>query len=432
MARLYQLRDLHEDSLTTLTRDGSVIGTPDYIAPEQLENPHDADIRADLYSLGCTFYFLLSGQVPFPGGTLIQKLDRQRWQIAPSVDQLRSEVPAGVAAVVRRLMAKHPDDRYRTPAELVAALEQLMRTGELPLGHQPIRVSELRCFVGHKGPVIDVACSESGQTLFSAGADRMVRAWAVATGKEMRHWGPAAQDIACLAVSPLADQVLTGQGASAAVWDGTTGHELGRLNGHSDAVRAIAVSGDGRLVLTGADDRTLRLWDLAATREVGRLVGHRGRITSAALSPDGLLAVSGDRDQSLRLWDVASGRELRTFAVPRGLVHGVAFAPDGQTLLSGHFDTTLRLWETSTGRELRRFTGHRQMVARVGFAAAGRCLVSCSADQTVRAWDPDSGAELCRCLGHTGPVISLEVLPDGNSVVSCGQDETIRLWHLPQ
>ena len=66
--------------LTTLTRDGSVIGTPDYIAPEQLENPHGADIRADLYSLGCTFYFLLTGQVPFPGGTLIQKLDRQRWE----------------------------------------------------------------------------------------------------------------------------------------------------------------------------------------------------------------------------------------------------------------------------------------------------------------------------------------------------------------
>src|SRR5438067_11623891 len=105
------------ESLSTLTQGGSVIGTADYVAPEQLEDPHGADIRADLYSLGCTFYFLLSGQVPFPGGTLIQKLDRQRWEHPPSVDQLRPEVPAAVAAVVRRLMAKHPDDRYRTPGE---------------------------------------------------------------------------------------------------------------------------------------------------------------------------------------------------------------------------------------------------------------------------------------------------------------------------
>jgi eukaryotic-like serine/threonine-protein kinase len=431
VARLYQLREFHEDSLTTLTRDGAVIGTPDYIAPEQLENPHEADIRADLYSLGCTFYFLLSGKVPFPGGTLIQKLDRQRWQTAASVDQLRADVPPGVAAVVRRLMAKHPDDRYRTPAELVAALDQLMRTGELPTGHQPARVSEVRCYRGHKGAVIDVVSSRDGTTMVSAGADRMVRVWYLASGKELRSWGPVAQDIGCLAVSPLADQVLTGQGVSVRIWDGATGRERGRLNGHSDAVRALSISADGRLILTGGDDRMLRLWDLASGREVGRLVGHRGRITSAALSPDGQLAVSGDRDQSLRLWDVASCRELRSFAVPRGLVQGVAFAPDGRTVLSGHFDTTLRLWETSSGRELRRFTGHRQMVARVGFAANGRYLLSCSADQTVRAWDPDSGAELCCCQGHTGPALSLEVLPSGWHVLSCSQDETIRLWQLP-
>jgi serine/threonine protein kinase len=114
VARLYQLAHAPEESLTTLTRDGAVIGTPDYVAPEQLEDPHGADIRADLYSLGCTFYFLLTGKVPFPGGTLIQKLDRQRKETPPSVDQLRSEVPSAVAAVVRRLMAKNATQRYRS------------------------------------------------------------------------------------------------------------------------------------------------------------------------------------------------------------------------------------------------------------------------------------------------------------------------------
>src|SRR5262249_2106133 len=183
-ARLYQARDLGEDSLTTLTRDGAVIGTPDYIAPEQLEDPHKADIRADLYSLGCTFYFLLSGRVPFPGGTLIQKLDRQRWETPPSVDQLRSEIPAAVASVVRRLMAKHPDDRYRTPGELASALEQLTRTGVLPQGHQPAPLRAVRCLEGYTGPVICVAFTADGHGLLSAGADRVVRLWDLAGGKE--------------------------------------------------------------------------------------------------------------------------------------------------------------------------------------------------------------------------------------------------------
>ena len=111
VARLFQSE--HDAPLTTLTRDGSVIGTPDYIAPEQLENPRGVDIRADIYSLGCTLYYLLTGQVPFPGGSLVQKLDRQRWHVAPAVGQLRPDIPSAVAAVVRKLMAKHPDDRFQ-------------------------------------------------------------------------------------------------------------------------------------------------------------------------------------------------------------------------------------------------------------------------------------------------------------------------------
>ncbi len=431
VARLYQLRELHEDSLTTLTRDGVVIGTPDYIAPEQLEDPHKADIRADLYSLGCTFYFLLAGQVPFPGGTLIQKLDRQRWHTPPSVDQLRTDIPAGVAAVVRRLMAKHPDDRYQSPGELIAALDQLMRTGELPTSQQPTRLAEVQRLVGHKGAVVGVACPAANQTAFSAGADRIVRVWDLGGGKELRRWGPITPDITCLAVSPNGQLVLTAQGVSVRVWD-ATGRELAKFTGHTNAVRAVALTPDGRLALSGGDDRTLRLWEVATGRDVGRLTGHKGQVTSVALSPDGRLAVSADRDHSLRLWDTSRRRELRSFNGPRGPILSVALAPDGKTILTGHFDTTVRLWEIATGRELRRFSGHRQMVACVLFAAGGRMPVSGSSDQTIRGWDPASGAELFCCQGHTGPVNGLALAPDGRHLLSAGSDETVRVWLLPE
>src|SRR2546425_6811583 len=119
VARVLQLGgQATPESLSTLTQGGAVIGTADYVAPEQLEDPHGADIRADLYSLGCTFYFVLTGQVPFPGGSLVSKLDKQRWQIPTPVDELRLDVPAPVAEVVRKLLAKKPDDRYPTPGEL--------------------------------------------------------------------------------------------------------------------------------------------------------------------------------------------------------------------------------------------------------------------------------------------------------------------------
>jgi serine/threonine-protein kinase len=107
---------------TILTRANTIMGTPDFVSPEQARDMHQVDIRSDLYSLGCTFYYLLTGRVPFPGGTAVEKLVRHVGQQPTPVEELRPEAPPGVAAIVRRLMAKQPDDRFQTPAELAAAL----------------------------------------------------------------------------------------------------------------------------------------------------------------------------------------------------------------------------------------------------------------------------------------------------------------------
>ena len=431
VARLYQLAHSPEEPLTTLTRDGAVIGTPDYVAPEQLEDPHGADIRADLYSLGCTFYFLLTGKVPFPGGTLIQKLDRQRQETPPSVDQLRSEVPSAVAAVVRRLMAKNPAERYRTPGELAAVLDHLLKTGQLPGGHQPAPLSEEKHFAGHTGTVNAVAFVGDGLKVVSGAADRTIRVWDVASGKQRHRYGETAPEPACLAVVPKTGHILAGHGIGVRLWEMATGRELLRLTGHTDTVRGVAVARDGRFALTGGDDRTPRLWDLTNGREAQRFIGHKSRVTGVALAADGGLAVSGDRDQSLRLWDAKTGRELRSFAVPKGAVLAVALAPDTRSILSAHFDTTLRLWDRDSGRELRRFTGHKQMLACVAVSPDGSRFVTGSHDGTVRVWDPVSGAELWCCEGHTGAVLAVAFAPDGKRLISGGVDKTLRLWQMP-
>jgi serine/threonine protein kinase len=106
----------------TPTAPGRLSGTPDYIAPEQTVAAHDVDIRADVYSLGCTLYFLLTGRVPFPDGSLKDKLLCHRQAEAAPVDIARPDLPAGLAAVVGRMMAKRPEDRYQTPADVAEAL----------------------------------------------------------------------------------------------------------------------------------------------------------------------------------------------------------------------------------------------------------------------------------------------------------------------
>jgi serine/threonine-protein kinase len=106
----------------TLTRDGVVLGTPDYMAPEQVQNPHRVDIRADLYGLGCTLYFLLTGQPPFDGSP-VEKMYKHGFSPPPALLLPNGLAPPqGLAEIVSRLMAKRPDDRFQKPQELIDAL----------------------------------------------------------------------------------------------------------------------------------------------------------------------------------------------------------------------------------------------------------------------------------------------------------------------
>ncbi|WP_063870239.1 serine/threonine protein kinase [Novipirellula maiorica] len=115
--------ELSED----MTASGVTLGTFDYISPEQANDPRDADLRSDIYSLGCTLYFMLTGQPPYPGGTMLQKLLNHGKTPPPDVRQLRSEVSGDLAAVLQKMLAKRPDDRYQTAIDLIADLQEVAR-----------------------------------------------------------------------------------------------------------------------------------------------------------------------------------------------------------------------------------------------------------------------------------------------------------------
>ncbi len=119
-----------------------IIGTADYLSPEQARNANTVDIRGDLYSLGCTFYYLLTGDPPFPQGTLMQKiLQHQTAEPAP-IHTYREDVPSGVVDIMKRMMAKNPDARFRTPAALAMALLPFARDRTPTSGHRKIKLGK--------------------------------------------------------------------------------------------------------------------------------------------------------------------------------------------------------------------------------------------------------------------------------------------------
>jgi serine/threonine protein kinase len=115
-----------QEAANTLMRE-ETIGTADYLAPEQAVDATNVDIRADIYSLGCAFYYLLTGAAPFPGGSLLQKLLKHRETPPPPINEKRPEAPPALVAVVQKMLAKKPEDRHRTPASVAMALSSFAK-----------------------------------------------------------------------------------------------------------------------------------------------------------------------------------------------------------------------------------------------------------------------------------------------------------------
>jgi WD40 repeat protein len=223
------------------------------------------------------------------------------------------------------------------------------------------------------------------------------------------------------------------------LWDAETGRELSRFEGHSDSIFAVAVSEDGRLAVSGGGglsfpkqgepgkDFTVRLWDLTSHQEMRRFVGHTHIVWCVAFSPDGRFVLSGSMDHSMRLWNVANGKEVRQFP-HNDWVMGVCFSPDGRWGLSSTANGDVVLWELETGRDLRHFKGHTSAVESVAFSPDGRHALSGGGGDGVRLWDVRSGKEV-RQLDKDG-TINVAFSSDGRRALTGHGQNTIKLWDV--
>ncbi len=401
-----------------LTAEGSVMGTPDYMAPEQGQQSHDVDIRADVYSLGCTLYFLLTGQVPFPGGTLAQKLIRHyRDQPAP-VEGVRPDVPAALGEVLRKLMAKRPEERYQVPAEAAAVLLPFCPAGAVPAA-APVSVTV---------PVSVVSAASAGPATetVTLPATAPARPGRVVTWVRQSPRRLAAVVGGVLLLAVVLVLLLRPRSGAGEDGDGPDGGSrwpvdnlrpvvaaggqadwlpeglvlvLGSHRGrHWGPVRAVAFSADGKLVASAGDDQFICVWQADTLEAYRVLKGHKGPVLCLAFAPDGRL-LSGGQDRTVRLWDVARRKELRKLEGHTDPVACLAVSADGKRALSGGaggVDFTVRLWDLGSGEQRQCFTEHKGPVSSVTFAADGRQAVSGSHDKTMRRWDLGTGKEVRR------------------------------------
>ncbi|CAE7173009.1 unnamed protein product [Rhizoctonia solani] len=201
--------------------------------------------------------------------------------------------------------------------------------------------------------------------------------------------------------------------------------------GHTARVQSVAFSPDGKSVVSGSLDNTVRMWNAHRSSPIGEpLRGHSRNVYSVSYSPLGNLIASASEDKTIRLWDTNTGQQSGDALNGDDGFCSVAFSPDAKLIASGSAGRTVQLWNVQTREAVSApFKGHTHCVRLVSFSPDGARVVSGSWDKTIRIWDVERGATIIGPLeGHTRAVHSTAFSPDGAQVLSCSKDGTIRFW----
>ncbi|WP_435008643.1 WD40 repeat domain-containing serine/threonine protein kinase [Tundrisphaera lichenicola] len=428
----------------SMTRPGSVVGTPRYMSPEQAMGDLDrVGPASDIYGLGAILYCLLVGHAPFPDGDLASVLDRVRRGIFPAPRRLRRSVDPRLEAICLKAMATDPGDRQGSALDLANDLEawradvRYRGEQELALGQAKGALTRL-CLERAHGCLGRKEHAEGmlwlARALENAPAEppdlqRVIRTslggWHAGTKllvRSFRHDG----EVHAVAFCPEGRRLATASGDRAArLWDLSTGSSLAPPLKHEGSVRAVAFHPDGDWIATGSDEGTIRRWDALTGEPRGEPLRHGAPVAWMAFSPDGSRIAAGGPG-AFSLWDAIEGKPLCAEASDAGVL-AVAFAPDGSTIAIAREDGVVQIRGSATGDPLGQTLNHGSAVRALAFDSTGRRLLAGTADGESRLWDLDRSAPILS-ITHGGEVHCVGFRPGADSFATASGDGTGRLW----
>lgn len=463
------------------------IGSAEYAAPEQTKG--EAVFASDLYSLGVTCLYLLTGLSSFDLYDV--KAEVWVWQ-----DYLKRPVSKQLGRVLEKLIQRDRKLRYATAADVLKDLKFTPVQDYLPppktrfaaalggaalallsitLGHRmpspapqtfaepeplstlpeiPYTLPEIEKLApsGHKqvppmrtlastsGPVWSVAVSPDGKAIASGSTDGTIQIWKVGSGNlrvPMRTLYGHSEPIWSLAISPDGKLLASGSAdKTIKVWNLSTGELLDTLKGHTAGIFSVAFSPDSQRVASGSFDKSVKLWQINTDKNwrfAGNLLytfsGHSQEVQSVAFSPDSRTLASASTDGTIKVWNWRTGKLMRTLAGHSDSVWSVAISPDGKTLASGSWDKTIKLWNLEKGTLRRTLYGHSEQIHSVAFSPNGKTLASGDLGGTIKLWGARSGCQKGTLKGHSDWV-EVAFAARGKTLVSGSFDDTIKLWRL--
>lgn len=275
---------------------------------------------------------------------------------------------------------------------------------------------------GHTGTVRGVAVLSDGKTLASAGDEGTIRVWG-AKAETVTQIGAHTAPVTTLIAN--GDRLFSASAdGSVKLWQPPSSTGKGTL-AHAGAVTAVAVSSDGTRLVTGCDDKQVRLWSMTTDKTEKTVTGPKMAILSVALSRAADRVAAGSADRSLFVWDANSAKELQKLTDLSGSVRAVGLPADGKTVVAGLSDGAVKLFDLTTGKEGKPLTGHKGAVNALVLPSKGETVITGGEDGKVIVQPLAGGAPLT--WSAAGPVTSLAVRPDA-LLVAVATGKTVQLF----
>jgi len=436
-----------------VTVEGSIIGTPWYMAPEQARS-EVADARTDVFALGALLYFVLVGEAPYARVEPHRLFEAIRAGRFPPVRERVRQVSPDLASIVTKATARERADRYPTALELADDLRAFQAGGLVRVHRYTAGDRAARVLRRHLGVALATGMfAVAGAAAFGVVALReqgLRRAAETARDRASAEQARADQQSLALLEQQGRDELESGRPLRAAVVLAEAyardperlairslltealapleAHHLA-LVGHRRDVPAGAYSPDGTLLATGSDDRTVRLWDVRTGAQLSTIEGFQGALEWVSFSREGrtLLTSSAGQHPRVSTWEVPSGRALAGFDMPRAIFRA-ELTPDGAAVVTGDFDGKLRITELATGKTRVEATIGRDRISAIGFRPGTDQMVIAGHDRTASVWDWRAGKKLSALDPFDRRISSARYSDDGRYLLVAEDQNHIHVY----